>query len=292
MSRNVQRQNYTPDKYSPTNGPSFLEPTLLQIVNDGVNNIIINLKQAIGNSTQEIDTNVIKILKSFITLQNQMNTEGLSNLTSQTGLKTNAVGLNESYDTNVDPNMYNGLSQSINSYQNLKDNDTYTNLNSVNGVNAVDITHVDLAPIETRVNNINTINNRLQNCQNLEMLYLIKHEELMKTFSFTLKLFEKYKYAIKMILYLLKNLVKKELPLDITTRQAEADRNAALAGEIKLPKAIIKNISALLKDENNVQKVINAMKTALDSTTTPIISTNIIPTTIQTLRTDLDSEIK
>jgi len=89
-----------------------------------------------------------------------------------------------------------------------------------------------------------TINNRLMNCQNLEFLYLKKHEEIMKIFAFTLNLFDKYKYSVKVMLYLLKNLAYK----------------TPVAGNINLPKTIIPNIKKLLIDQEKIQGVINSMK--------------------------------
>ena len=66
-----------------------------------------------------------------------------------------------------------------------------------------------------------------------------------------LPLFDKYKYAIKVILFLLKNLVYKDTATDTTPK-------------IDLPLPIITNIKKLVEDQNKVQGIINEMKTSLD----------------------------
>ena len=109
----------------------------------------------------------------------------------------------------------------------------------------------------TDENNIKIVENRLLNCQNLELLYLVKHEELMKTFAFTLNLFDKYKYAIKILLYVIKNLVYKPS----TSGQVQGD----LTGKtIKLPKKIITNMKKLLDDQATVKATIEKMNENLN----------------------------
>jgi hypothetical protein len=78
----------------------------------------------------------------------------------------------------------------------------------------------------------------------------------MKTFAFTLNLFDKYKYSIKILLFVLKNLVyKKDTP---------GATGATLPTSIKLPKALIPNIMKLLQDQKQVQDVITSMQNTLD----------------------------
>ena len=118
------------------------------------------------------------------------------------------------------------------------------------------------------------IQQRLNNCQYLELLYLVKHDELMKTFAFTLNLFDKYKYAIKILLFVLKNLVYKTgCP---TTGQPGEDRiveQVPTPLTIRLPKPLIPKINALLLDQKKVQEVINQMQTTLETTQLPNLST-------------------
>jgi len=105
------------------------------------------------------------------------------------------------------------------------------------------------AVIEKETKDVAEIETRLNNCQYLELLYLIKHEELMKTFAFTLNLFDKYKYAIKILLFVLKNLVQKDTQSPV---------------KVKLPKPLIPNILKLLQDQKQVQDVITTMQQTLD----------------------------
>jgi hypothetical protein len=74
----------------------------------------------------------------------------------------------------------------------------------------------------------------------------------MKIFAFTINLFDKYKYAIKVILFLLKHLVYKD-PADREDIPRSIPR-------INIPIPIIPNIKKLLIDQNLVQGVIDKMK--------------------------------
>ena len=80
----------------------------------------------------------------------------------------------------------------------------------------------------------------------------MKHEELMKTFVFALNLFDKYQYSIKLLLFVLKNLVIKRLPPRPPIN-------------IQLPKPLIRNIKELLKDQQKMQDVIKEMRTVVNN---------------------------
>ena len=72
-----------------------------------------------------------------------------------------------------------------------------------------DINHIDDIKLHTptgtsTVTDITTIQTRLNNCQALEILYLHKHNEVIRIFEFAKILFTKYKYAITLILYFIK----------------------------------------------------------------------------------------
>ena len=95
------------------------------------------------------------------------------------------------------------------------------------------------------------VENRLLNCQKLEYYYLKKHDEVVRLFTFILNLFDKYKYQGELLLFLLKFLVKR--PIDQPNRPGK-ERT------IRIPRAIITNISKLIKDQDSIQKVINKMK--------------------------------
>ena len=120
--------------------------------------------------------------------------------------------------------------------------------------------------------NVATLNTRLRNCQYLEILYLVKHEELMKTFAFTLNLYEKYQYAIKLLLFILKNL------LDHQCAAPPGGVPPVAAQTIKLPKVLIRNIKDLLKDQQQVQSIIEHMSGTLNSQELQNIQNQLNPT--------------
>lgn len=137
----------------------------------------------------------------------------------------------------------------------------------------------DSNEIEFTQTNANQIQNRLINCQYLEILYLTKHEELMKVFAFTLYLYDKYTYAIKILLFVLKNLLDRgdcpepgTQPVPPGTPQPTGTTQAP---KIRLPKALITNIKQLLKDQKQVQDVIQKMKTAVDDTVPNLVNPNM-----------------
>ena len=96
----------------------------------------------------------------------------------------------------------------------------------------------------------------------------------MKVFAFTLYLYDKYTYAIKILLFVLKNLLEPDAepgcpgphypPGEPGTRH-----------RIRLPKALISNIKQLLKDQKQVQNVIAEMKTAVDNTVPNLVNQNM-----------------
>ena len=79
------------------------------------------------------------------------------------------------------------------------------------------------------------IQNRLNNCHYLEELYIKKHNELITAFDFIRKLFDKYKYAIKLVLYLLKSLKQGNEPVKVIDKTDDntrlQDENTALRAE-------------------------------------------------------------
>jgi hypothetical protein len=112
---------------------------------------------------------------------------------------------------------------------------------------------------------------RLVNCQYLEILYITKHEELMKTFAFTLNLYQKYNYSIRLLLYILKNLMDRQCQ----TPGAPTEGHEGPKPTIKLPKAIISNIRALLNDQKKVQDIITQMESTINENKLPDQITNI-----------------
>ena len=246
---------------------------LLQIISSGINNIVLELKQRLGRNFNESNRNAYSIKKLLDDLGNtiitdaniigknvNVNPDGSSNIT----VEKEARQINFDHNTRlltvnpIDPtaddyyrsDLY-GNAQITS--ENINANQTFKNLNSkFEHVLTENINQrqriTEWGPIINNPSIDNNITNRLMNCENLEFLYLKKHEEIMKIFAFTINLFDKYKYAIKVILFLLKNLVNK-------------DKETVKGGitTVDLPKPIIKNIKKLVDDQLKVQGVIDNM---------------------------------
>jgi hypothetical protein len=120
------------------------------------------------------------------------------------------------------------------------------------------------------------IEDRLINCQYLEILYLTKHDELLKVFNFTLDLYNKYTYAIKILLFVLKNLFDKQ-PCDKPDRQDRPVRqdSQGTTRNIRLPRALISDIKQLLIDQKQVQTVIDKMKSVVDTTVPELVKKSV-----------------
>jgi hypothetical protein len=120
------------------------------------------------------------------------------------------------------------------------------------------------------------IKTRLSNCQYLEILYLTKHDELMKIFRFTLSLYDKYTYAIKILLFVLKNLLEQRpCPPPGPGQPPGQPPGPGQPPQIKLPKALIRDIKQLLKDQKQVQDVINRIKPIVDETVPRLVNEEV-----------------
>jgi hypothetical protein len=249
----------------------------LAIVNDNINSLVDIIKQKLGNDNQEVNTKVKDIV-------NRIN-GAMTNINNNMGyLERRFIDRNGDGEPIVQPNR-NYLNPGVNAvFQNLHDyaktNNPYRNTANANeaivsfnnnaGVaKTIDLQNLDqnhvLTNIDTdnqklinfgSVQDVQDLTNRLDNCQLLEMLYLIKHEELLKTFTFTLNLFDKYQYTIKLLLFVLKNLVYKT---------PGAPPPPPGAPRIQLPKALISNIKELLKDQQKMQEVLTQMQGVIDN---------------------------
>jgi hypothetical protein len=252
--------------------PSFLDETqkinveLLQIISKGINDIVDKLKFRLGNNFDESNKNAgiirerLDILKRDIIEAIDFNDNSI--------YKDVAIQIDKTPGNNYSPiigqNYLSGIKNpdgtTIDGLTNITvaDIDINPNYNfqdlDTNYQNVIENQNV-LYDTEMEYNRIE-VEKRLKNCQNLEFLYLKKHDEIMKIFSFTLNLFDKYKYSINVMLFLLKHLVYKETdpnnPPPPYTKQF-----------IKMPRTIIKNIKKLLQDQKQVQDVIDRMKTVI-----------------------------
>jgi hypothetical protein len=252
--------DYT-DVNSINDDEKFLSDRLLQILNEGVNRIVEELQEELGNDRQSINQTAKNVLGSLNELRNSINTS-INNINGDVKIQ-NAESENGSAQINSTID-YQGVEYLAN-----------TGIQTLDDEEIKDYVLGDRLDLSDK-NNRDRIQTRLNNCQTLEVLYLKKHEELMKTFAFTINLFDKYKYSINMILYLLKNLVKKELPDE---REKERQRQEQInrgerdpyeekelkKGEaiVQLPLPILKNVGLLIKDKNTIGSIISSMNDTL-----------------------------
>ena len=239
---------------------------LLRIIHDGIDNIIVKLKQAVdlkgygtNGTIEKTNDAVVKILKVFNDFQ--------SGFVPETGQMKERDGT-----TDLTPIIYGENKLVVESNTGLLMGNYVQSRTTLPAgteeANILDLrTDIDYNTYIDDEKNITITNNnkyqleqRLINCSHLEELYLRKHNEIIKIFGFVVNLFDKYKYAIKVILFLLKNLVRagKEPPPppgDVSVR---------------LPKPLITNINLLLKDQANIQTIIDGMEKVVDDTDTAI----------------------
>jgi hypothetical protein len=186
-----------------------IEDKILEIINDGINDIVIEIQQTIGADENTRNRNV----KNIVQLLNEIS----------------------NYIYNLDQ---------------YKKRDIYEHYSERNIVylddprfyDERDFAGADEVGLDEK--GIKKVENRLINCQILEQLYQNKHKELMDTFSFLLNLFNKYKNAIKLLLFLIKNLKAK----------------GSKYPNIRLPKTIIPDISGLLTEQAEIQAKIAKME--------------------------------
>lgn len=115
---------------------------------------------------------------------------------------------------------------------------------------------------------IEDIENRLRNCHGLEHLYLKKHEELFNVFSFTVNLFDKYRVSTNIMMFLIKYLIQQGvlvdgMPVPNVPKPYPDPKDKSI--KIKIPKTIIKNIGALIKDQEKIQEIIKEMRSKTDT---------------------------
>jgi len=247
---------------------------LLQIISNGIDSIVIQLKNRLGNNFEESNKNAKEIIRVLNQLDVNIKTD-LSSLPNNLSIqddqritftdgnfkKLRDINL-PTYSKGEDINDISVKNEQI--FENLdsKNIDVVNNQNSLETQNSGDLNDY---------NNRLFLKKRLKNCQSIEFLYLNKHAELMKIFEFTLNLFDKYKYSTKVMLFLLKHLVYKDTDKfydteDNTDIKKIKDNNVPNPININIPIPIIKNIHKLLLDQKKVQSVIDRMK---DVITTP-----------------------
>jgi hypothetical protein len=231
---------------------------VLAIINTEINNMILNIKKKLGNNYNGTNQNVVAIMEMLNELQNNIDNKIINTDNSDIKIKILKKGDGEG-DGDGDGDLYKTEigNKYINEYKydNVK-NKQYPSLKNLDS----EIYNSNIQFKEKAIS-FEDVQKRLNNCYILEMLYLIKHEEVMKTFAFTLNLFDKYKYSIKLLLYVLKNLVFKTKTKD--EKEPHAGIDDKTCENVKLPKTLIPNIQILLNDQEKVQNVIKMMQNQL-----------------------------
>lgn len=231
---------------------------LLQIINDGINQIVMQLKNRLGNNYEESNQNAVDIIIMLKTLKDKLDNDIdlIGDATNQTQtLVRNNVTNRYNETQHIEKGRTDAIEHDSVSIDTL-DSTYATIFNDRNIQNDLDNENSNGRVVEA---DDPDLIKRLLNCQNLEFLYLKKHDELMKVFAFIMNLFDKYKYAIKIILFLLKNLVNKDPPDGTTPRKT-----------VQLPFTIIKNIKKLVQDQETIQGVVNKMDAAIIKTDNPV----------------------
>jgi len=235
---------------------------LLRIIHIGIDDIIVKLKIAVDNKA--LDTNlgegtiaktndaVLAILKVFDKFKEGNNFDGTP-MVSENGvvLKPDQLNFNNKLGINVGMSM-----QDIDGEADILDYNT--GLTSVD-YNAIGVKELNL----TKVVDQDQLQKRLENCTALEHYYIAKHKEIIRIFNFVINLFDKYKYAIKVILFLLKNLVRAN---NSTTPPGSSNTSHPAADvKINLPRPIITGIKLLLNDQKNIQTIITGMNAVVNN---------------------------
>lgn len=256
------------------NVPDQIDVNLLQILDDGINQIVMKIKAKLGNdipTTNASAKKIVDMLEGIVGIINPQLTH-LATVDPNSITITRDAADRNLYKSSAAPAGYVNLDAASADEQNLlrfKQNAIYLDNGSLDYRGQ--IIRMETLNSNRDPNNPNpvyeggptndpvVIQRRLDNCQYLEILYLIKHEELMKTFAFTLNLFDKYKYSIKILLFVLKNLVKKQ-----PVPPGPVPPGPGVPPTIRLPKPLIPKIWKLLQDQKKVQEVITTMQETLD----------------------------
>jgi hypothetical protein len=242
---------------------------LLEIFDDGINQIVLRLKARFGENNQEVNE-VVKAMSNIFgeidkiipgqtgkTSNDDYDTNVLiNNIDPTTGLYTSGIADGQKHKS------YSTMTNQFTQVDILKSNKTFTNLNKT-FTTAEYTTDYEATPLNLNdATDLEKIKTRLTNCQAFEILHLKLYENFMKTGAFTLTLYEKYKYVTQVMLYLLKNLVNKP---KLTEKQL-VDSGCAQGQTVQLPKTIIKNIASLVEEQGKIQGTIDTINEGLKET--------------------------
>ena len=281
------------------NSPSA-NNTFLQMLNQDVDVIALNIKKKLGITNQEASRRATELFNKMEMLKKDIYNSLHRNDDSYLEVSDNEYGNKEIKLKGNTHSIAEGKKSSerlptdkdetINGLESIKSLDYGSGIKTLddesNGFNNAE--YMSNFTPESSVlddNGIRKVENRLLNCQKLEYYYLKKHDEVVKLFTFILNLFDKYKYQGELLLFLLKYLVKRPIrpgadPNRPGSSPSPGPGSSPSPGQqdkptIRIPKAIITNISKLIKDQDKIQEVINTMKTRIDNDNdNPLTRTN------------------
>ena len=184
----------------------------LAIIDDAFKTLTRDLQKTLGDNPKTKEyTNEIAI----ITELNKIS-ENIDNTIKRSIISNNTKDIYlEKQDGNYEKKITAAKQTEIEGYK------TQTLANLDEGM--TDAIKYDVATGKGKPNNIDDIQKRIDNCSTLEKLYLRKHDELMTTFAFSVNLFSKYKYAVKVMLFLLNSIVEH-------TENSSRDERGSLGG--------------------------------------------------------------
>lgn len=252
---------------------------ILEIIDNGISRIVAEIKSTrLGKSNLDVTTNADAIINALTALQDEIdynihNNELLVNRNADElyfKLEDKESLLDRyAYDARLEQSAFSSdtsrdkktMFQTIGKTE-LRTLDTDTRSNPLNTSEYLQPLTLDEQndPNKTKART-DLLQNRLNNCYTLELLYMKKHEEVLKLFAFGVNLFEKYSYAVKVILYLLKNLVyKKTDPAGIQIEYQKGDieyKEGKGCPEVKIPRTLIKRIDLMVEDQKNMEGIIS-----------------------------------
>ena len=282
---------------------TFLNPgdEILELINNSISKLVADIKKTyLGNTNDEVNIKTTEIINGLTAITQSINNElpddatlGPSGkITTQTEFfkmrKDNTKAGNkykylEDVDNDTGNNINNQDKFNIDTtnvtnpltfglkktYRDLAATVSaaptdFTTLDSANIIAIGDIEYMKAADGTDIEADAGTIQKRLNNCYTLELLYMKKHEELLKLFAFLLNLFDKYKYAIKLVLYLLKSLVYRE------------KTTIPITG-VKLPRPLITKIGDMVADQTKIQGIVDSMQAQLEGPLGGIGSAAAVP---------------
>ena len=257
--QDIPFNNYAPRSYDTNDGNVADDnPAFLRMINQNIDNIVGLLKKKLGENFADTNINARTIMTNLNQLKEVIDRE-VNNIISEDDPIT--VSKNNIGEYVVTPQMEYYRNVVGNSSSNAKEKTIRNNFETINSNNVERFVNTEsLKDDNNVVFNRQNIETRLKNCQNLEVLYLIKHEELLTTFAFALNLFDKYKYAVKVILFLLKNLATKTNSSVVRGDGGSGRSGVVEKAYITIPPPLIKNIKKLVEDQQKVQTIITKMK--------------------------------